>query len=941
MPRKVAGDIRVVVDEAFCQALVSGDDLNGTVTLLPKVKLGSVSSKTLTRLMKNDTFDFLPLGKDMCTGWKTQRVVKHFQSLAFPVQTTLLIAHGVYLADVTDGSAPGPIEQPHVASGDLGGEATEEDGSPEEDEVKKKFDEDSWVESSDDSAAEYYLSETDAEEDPLDSVPVWKKPRRVREKKGPEAGHGFHMDPKTEMIAVIPSPVKSSRITRDLRTTVFGVDWGSRTHKPLVLRIFGHEHRPGLSTTLHLISGREDGQCYYASNKLVRSASAMWVTQHCSTLEWAYSRMMLLFSPSAIEVLFDPAGDSGASQPEIVYVPIHKNKFIADPRDGQAEVSLSLAVDWGLVQELDAPKRGGVRVVASWQFRGMIYVPGLSQLCLCKGMLVLNPAFTGKRLELPHSTIKVQGEYSDRVRHGVEIVKSTSRRISPPQLTTSLLSILHMRNELFPTALERAALRKKLAEWVGRLNQARRKNLAHELWELSKSSDSVLPKGYKLIKLGCDSPQKDKISTTPASSIDVHVSNDLACTTSLESLLVTHPEAQATSLLTGRKEALTAGNNRLLSLARRQKTRPTLKFGAFSTTLVARSDDTYTLEPRTCYAIVGGRSLVGKVAVWRCPLQLPWDIEIWEALPWPDGITTVSDNTLYVSRKGFALTRMAGGDFDGDLCMLSTDPDLLHFLSITASAVESVDIESYTKRIDDLLEKQQGRVWRSASCGLDRADQMVAYIAKLPTPQLRGLVCSWAERAALHAMVCDDDDSRSGKLAGALHLGILSHRAMDVPKHFTVDQIKEVLRLLVNVELQLKSRVHKRSTQELRTVLQLELPEMNYKHPWMPFGKNLKKATAGVDLGQLWIPAGEVSLSSEAGSAVRSLLLERVLRTRPDSSEVTPLRELAALLADRLRQAGPLRALLNNGDPAKMRQVLERSRKGKVLTLASLQARRH
>ena len=36
-----------------------------------------------------------------------------------------------------------------------------------------------------------------------------------------------------------------------------------------------------------------------------------------------------------------------------------------------------------------------------------------------------------------------------------------------------------------------------------------------------------------------------------------------------------------------------------------------------------------------CWIIAKGKVYTGPVAVWRDPVVQPWDIEVWEAMPWP------------------------------------------------------------------------------------------------------------------------------------------------------------------------------------------------------------------------------------------------------------------------------------------------------------------
>lgn len=41
------------------------------------------------------------------------------------------------------------------------------------------------------------------------------------------------------------------------------------------------------------------------------------------------------------------------------------------------------------------------------------------------------------------------------------------------------------------------------------------------------------------------------------------------------------------------------------------------------------------VQDKECYAVANGKSIVGKVAVWRSPVILPTDLEVWTAKPWP------------------------------------------------------------------------------------------------------------------------------------------------------------------------------------------------------------------------------------------------------------------------------------------------------------------
>ena len=50
--------------------------------------------------------------------------------------------------------------------------------------------------------------------------------------------------------------------------------------------------------------------------------------------------------------------------------------------------------------------------------------------------------------------------------------------------------------------------------------------------------------------------------------------------------------------------------------------------------------------------LTGGEVLLGEVVVWRCPCQCPWDMEVWEAKPWPKAVAVVPEDVVLVSLDG-------------------------------------------------------------------------------------------------------------------------------------------------------------------------------------------------------------------------------------------------------------------------------------------------
>ena len=80
-------------------------------------------------------------------------------------------------------------------------------------------------------------------------------------------------------------------------------------------------------------------------------------------------------------------------------------------------------------------------------------------------------------------------------------------------------------------------------------------------------------------------------------------------------------------------------------------------------------------QDRESYIVAEGQSVVGSVAVWRSPVVMPTDIEVWTALPWPNSCWAIPNKCVVCSSTGAGVTNLAGGDYDGDT-IVSPPPGL-------------------------------------------------------------------------------------------------------------------------------------------------------------------------------------------------------------------------------------------------------------------------
>ncbi len=72
------------------------------------------------------------------------------------------------------------------------------------------------------------------------------------------------------------------------------------------------------------------------------------------------------------------------------------------------------------------------------------------------------------------------------------------------------------------------------------------------------------------------------------------------------------------------------------------------------------------------------------------------DVEIWTAKPLPDSAWPTPNNVIVSIRNGRGIAALAGNHHDGDCVSVSRDQDLLAYMDLTQSHVNSVDFDWYT-----------------------------------------------------------------------------------------------------------------------------------------------------------------------------------------------------------------------------------------------------
>jgi hypothetical protein len=58
---------------------------------------------------------------------------------------------------------------------------------------------------------------------------------------------------------------------------------------------------------------------------------------------------------------------------------------------------------------------------------------------------------------------------------------------------------------------------------------------------------------------------------------------------------------------------------------------------------------------------------MARVRAYRNQVLLPTDMEIWEAVPWPEHRWAIPNNSIVCTQLGMGITALGGGDYDGDI----------------------------------------------------------------------------------------------------------------------------------------------------------------------------------------------------------------------------------------------------------------------------------
>ena len=722
-----------------------------------------------------------------------------------------------------------------------------------------------------------------------------RKRRRLVGKQVPLAA-AYQWLPEGEDVVIL-KVARPSRLSRELGCAIFTANFAYRHAKPLTLWRWRREPGDDRPHTLHLLAGRETGVTYYAEKGLEESQSAKAMLAACAGMEAFYARLPLLLTPSR----FAPLAASVEEEAD------NMTPANVAEADGQAEIGIDLARNLDIM-----PPEG--RLYAAWQFRGMLRVADSKEVCLCKGMLAVNPQLSGLRLRT--SCVKVRMPADTPVALGLDLTKSTAEPAAPPKLNVQLGAVLKLRTLLLEDAAAGAAAEaawQRLLESAGKATAEAVPRLAWDLPDRTPHREGltalVRREGGKIDEwLDRRVPQHTVSVKLRRTAFDVAEVN-----ASLAALTEEKEEEKPWRLSRGTRECVFRGGSRARLLRSGLEARGQLHLSGFGACLTAISDVTGNLPDRHCIAVVDGSYYEGKVAVWRSPCMLPGDVEVWTCVRPPTNATPLPNNSVMCSRARFGVATLSGGDYDGDQLALSADPELVGLVETTEAGLTSTDIAAAANYAVENLPARDVTALRG--CAQPPAQRYRAYVQGLATPPVKGLACAMAERAQ-EAALAAPADVRAAAAQVALRAASVAHAAYDCPKKHST---KEVLRLgeslLQAAGIDAGAR---RSTATLAAEFAARLPDVRPSQPWTDFRLPVDTMT----LGQVWLNRPNLYLSAEAGRLVRGAIVRAIwpgrggVRVFERTTTRSPTTEVAHLLLHRMARGATPFVLCDHGEGA-------------------------
>eukprot|EP00747_Dinoflagellata_sp_TGD_P101883 gnl/TRDRNA2_/TRDRNA2_168488_c0_seq4.p1 gnl/TRDRNA2_/TRDRNA2_168488_c0~~gnl/TRDRNA2_/TRDRNA2_168488_c0_seq4.p1 ORF type:complete len:337 (-),score=46.15 gnl/TRDRNA2_/TRDRNA2_168488_c0_seq4:61-1071(-) len=281
-------------------------------------------------------------------------------------------------------------------------------------------------------------------------------------------------------------------------------------------------------------------------------------------------------------------------------------------------------------------------------------------------------------------------------------------------------------------------------------------------------------------------------------------------------------------------------------------------------------------------------------------------------------------NCVFASSDGLCITRLAGGDFDGDLVMLSWNRKLINFFRRTKRAdevlatgkalhkqlerslEEDLNADNPDPDVQEQIRMEKGRSYTkcTATTAWDLADDYLEYACQIETPELKGSLCAKFERSAGVVMQTPDMWTNHAAIR-AIKCGMLSGVSHGVPKTRLAIVVGSVATTYMrNLHMPTRGARSTALVREAWLSPALQIPNLNRYRVFDVFKPVLREAVRGELLGLVWVPDGRVKLGYAAGKAMGEYLLStgKGLRWLPQDSKRSPMKEIARLICHRLQK---------------------------------------
>ena len=423
----------------------------------------------------------------------------------------------------------------------------------------------------------------------------------------------------------------------------------------------------------------------------------------------------------------------------------------------------------------------------------VVYARTLDRTLLLKGMGKYDAGVI-HGAEFPETTNKASHPGKANIPLYLDITMFTDRVMSPPMLNGSVASMLSLGIEMLPEG-ERAIAQEKFTTYKTEAKQGTFERLVRRSWALAPADEMPSHKDLRDPDVVREDPwpamlvPQGNVDLLPMDKAKPGISAD---PTPLEYLLEEKVDHNPGCLLRRKKESLLRGRSQFWASYKRLEKKPKLFYKGFGCTVTCLVDTSGTLRPKQCYVMTNGKVVLGNPIAYRCPMALPSDMEEWEAVEPPDWLK-LEDNCVIVSAEGHGVSKMAGGDYDGDLVMLVFCESFRQVFRLISPALLGFDFKALQLQLKAKLGTKCVIPFTETLPEL-RLREYLKYGNEFRNDQIRGRVTAVAERAVMQTLrgdfatvvprrITGRGTLRQRSIVRSISFGFGTHFATDVPKH--------------------------------------------------------------------------------------------------------------------------------------------------------------